>query len=62
VRVWASDDIPSWAAAYDVFSGEFPGIMPIAEDGGDECIVFDLRDEVEAWHMAVFSIPFTSIH
>ena len=62
VRVWASYDIPSWADAYDFFSGEFPGIMPIADDGGDECIVFDLRSEDAARHMAVFSIPLTSIH
>jgi hypothetical protein len=62
VRVWAAYDIPSWAAAHDFFSGEFPGVMPIADDGGDECIGFDLRDDVEAWHMAVCSIHFTSIH
>src|SRR5262249_18578365 len=62
VRVWASNDIPSWGEAYDFFSGGFPGIMPIADDGGDECIVFDLRSEDEMRHMAVFEIPFISIH
>jgi hypothetical protein len=62
LRVWESYDIPIWADAYEFFSGEFPGIMPIADDGGDECIVFDMRREGEARHMAVFSIPFISIH
>jgi hypothetical protein len=35
--------------------------MPIADDGGDECMVFDLRQDVGSLRYAVFEIPFTAI-
>jgi hypothetical protein len=60
IRVWASYDIPSWATAYDMLSGDYPGIMPIADDGGDQCIAFDTRTVEEVSDFGVYEIPFIS--
>jgi hypothetical protein len=61
VRIWASYDLPTWGEAYAFFSDDIPGTMPIADDGGDECMVFDLRHELESQHYAIYEIPFTAI-
>lgn len=61
IRFWRSEDIPSWSAAYQFGPARIPGALAFGDDGGDECLVFDMRPDHPDGEYPVYAVNFISV-
>jgi SMI1/KNR4 family protein SUKH-1 len=61
MRLWRPTDIPSWAAAYGFGSPDIRGALPIADNGGGEALVFDVRPECSDKLYPIYAVDYVSL-
>jgi len=58
---WRAEDIPSWSAGYGFTPDEIPGTLVFGDDGADEALVMDLREERSDRRYPIYAINYYSV-
>jgi hypothetical protein len=61
IHLWRAEDIPSWSAGYGFTPDEIPGTLVLGDDGADEALVMDVREERSDRRYPIYASNYYSV-
>jgi SMI1 / KNR4 family (SUKH-1) len=61
LRFWRAEDIPSWSVSYGFIPHEIMGTLVLGDDGADEALVMDMREERPNKRYPIYAINYYSV-